>query len=400
MNKEQEYFIKLLSNHVNQAKSEKLENIDFELLYKISKEQAVSAIIYQELSKCYSEEEMGEWYIKFYGDLWRSIRMSFEQEQASVEISSTLSQNKIKHIFLKGVQIKKNYPSSELRIMGDIDIFVHKDDLLNACQSIENKKFNSFASNFAVTFYRRSRVIIELHNVISEIYDLKKSSLSSDSLDCLWDMVKPVDENLSLLIHDKEKPDHFAYFLIPEALFLLVIAHIIKHMRSSGCGIRMFLDLAVISKYYQSEMKWKEIETSIHKMGYSKTCKYIFYMLNKWFNTKIPILYTDDINEDVIIAFEKFVLGHGTFGQIDRNKFTRKVKSGILKNIFVNKEVLKEKYPILRKYEFLMLFFYCHRLISFLLGKTETKFEIKEIIKSIEPSKEYAKFLGNIGVKQ
>jgi len=400
MNKEQEYFIKLLSNHVNQVKSEKVEDIDLKLLYKISKEQAASAIVYQELSKCYSEEEMGELYIKFYGDLWRSIKISLEQEQVSAEISIALSQGGVKHIFLKGVQIKKLYPASELRIMGDIDIFVHTEDVSIAHQSIENKKFNSFATNFAVTLYRRNDITIELHNIISEIYDIKKSSLCSNSLDCLWDMIEPVDKNFNLLTSDKEKIGQFAYFLMPEALFLLVIAHIVKHMRSSGCGIRMFLDLAVISKHYQNEMKWDEIETSIHKMRYDKTCKYIFYMLDKWFDVKIPIMQTDNSNEDIIVAFEEFVLGHGIFGKIDRNKFTRKVKSGFLKNIFISRRILKEKYPVLKKYEFLVPFFWCYRLLSFLLGKTKTKFEIKEIMKSIEPAKEYAKFLENIGVKQ
>jgi len=395
MNKEQGYLIELLSSHINNTKPKKVENINMKLLCDIAKEQLVTGIIYKELLKSYTKDEIGETYAEFKRNFFSSVQLFVEQEEALKGISDNLSKNKIQHIFLKGLQIKKLYPASELRTMADIDIFVRNDSFSNACDLFEELGYNMVSSNpnkYAV--YMKNKIIIELHKSVSEVHDVEKSSTAFS----LWEMIVPVDEDFNLIEPYEENKTHFTNFLTPDALFLLVLAHIVKHMKSKAAGIRMFLDLAVISQKYYSSLNWEQIYISITKMGYNKASEHIFYIINKWFDVDIPICKLKKIKDNLVPILEEFILDHGTFGILEKDEYAIRMKHGILKNIFKSRELLTEKYPTLEKYGFLLPLFWIYRFFLFLFGKTRTKFKVKEIMKSMEPAKEYRELLKNIGI--
>lgn len=166
------------------------------------------------------------------------IYVSNLQNEIANTAKNALSEANIKFIPFKGIDIKKYFPIPESRIMGDIDILIDEDDVLAAKNAMTNAGFTVKNESGPVWDYEQYNVKIEMH-----------SNLLNDSVDKqeVINHFSNAKNNATFCGCEGEFNNTFQ--------FEYLIAHIAHHFRDYGAGIKLILDLAVMLKYANVDLK-------------------------------------------------------------------------------------------------------------------------------------------------
>ena len=159
------------------------------------------------------------------------FKAAYRYEQLKYELDNlcdVLEKANIPFIPLKGSVIRRYYPEPWMRTSCDIDILIHEDDLEKATSvMIENYGYSfHMKCQHDISFFSPSGVHLELHFALIESDRVNESSAILNSV---WN---------NAIVHKDteywcEMPDDMFYFYH--------IAHMAKHFRHGGCGIRAFL---------------------------------------------------------------------------------------------------------------------------------------------------------------
>ena len=170
---------------------------------------------------------------KFKGELEKSVYTAIYRykriEHELGRITELFSENKIPHVLLKGILVRKYYPKPYMRTSCDIDILVKAEDIERARELLISSldyKFDA-KSDHDVAFFMPTGLHFEMH------YSLIETDVV-DELDapllCAWDEC----ELLS---------GEYTYTLKQPLFYYYHIAHMAKHYVNGGCGIRPLIDL-------------------------------------------------------------------------------------------------------------------------------------------------------------
>ena len=284
--------------------------------------------------------------------VYRYESIYFEQER----IRECLKLANIPFIFLKGSVIRQYYPEPWLRTSCDIDILVPIDKLSEASKVIAKNLGYRIDDKEAydVSLFAESGVHLELHSL------MEGDSIEKKLLAKVW-----------ATAYSKGNSE---YFMSNDLFYFYHIAHMAKHFRNGGCGIRPFIDLKVLQKdlNYNREIvdnllfEWglKQFEISALKLadGWSKGRKF------------------EDLQ-----TMEKYVFYGGVYGALDQYVAAQQnAKSNVKylkRRIFMPYDELRKRYKILEKHKYLTPFFEVIRWISLLNPKRmqQTVKEVKEL---------------------
>ena len=306
------------------------------------------------------------------------------QQQAIIGHLKTLfNDHKIQHIFLKGTHLKSLYPESYMLGMGDMDVVVPLKQFKEAQKMLieAGYQFKSATSHHHV-YESVDGNFIELHQSITSSNEYENEAFLKD----LW-------EHVTL-------KDQFTYQLKPEFEYVYLLTHLVRHIRTSGVGIRSLLDIQIFYKAYQSIID----ETILN--GYLKT-----YELET-FNDKVVRLnniFTNQLKpneEDLnIIDFIMKSGIHGTGSDHDlylnkrAHEQSRLKKSKfryILGEVFPSRHRIQETYPYLKKYPWLLPWAWMVRLLKQLFKVKNTKKRIQSVTSddNIDRVKDVYDYLG------
>ena len=183
----------------------------------------------------------------------------------------------VRHMLLKGSVMKNFYPSPDMRTMGDIDILVDAarcDDVVKAfmADGFEFAGEGNLHSNV-----KRGNVYIEFHR----------------------SMVDSCHETLSAYYGDgfrlphKSEGSEYEYKLTDEDFYVFLVAHIAKHYRYGGTGIRSLLDLYIYEKSLPS-LDFDYINGELEKIGllvfYNKIRKITYDWYSGGFDGEFDIM--------------------------------------------------------------------------------------------------------------
>lgn len=348
--------LSIIRAELGMADDEKMPNVidDITLnsLYTVGKRHDIAHIVALWLSK--SNIQMPEkvralFRKELHLAIFRYERMNYDFRR----ICDAFECEKIPYIPLKGAVIRKYYPQPWIRTSCDIDILVKEEDLERAINVLSCKL--SFKSNrkrdyHDVSMFSESNTHLELH------FNIKENMKNVDGvLSDVWEYAE--------LDGDVE----YRYKLSNEFLLFHIISHMAYHIKCGGVGIRAFIDLYLLEKnitYDESEL--------------SRLCEKCSIETFRKNVEKLSGVWMEKREQDTVSAqLQDFVLNGGLYGDIQNAAAINQSKDGgrgkyLFSLIFQPYEVLKEKYPVLKKHKWLIFIYQVKRWFD-IIGSNRRK---------------------------
>lgn len=353
----EKYLIKLIKSGILYECAEPLPaNVDMHTLVNLAIKHSVANIIYEPLSKIgISDRELDNKIQKIYryGIINDSIQMNYLQR-----ITGAFESNGISYCVMKGAVIKNLYPRSDFRQSGDLDIFVPESDRMKAHDVMVEMGFcvERFNINEADDVYFIDKKIhVELHRI-----------LVSNKTPWQKECQKITDR---LILTEGYK---YNYKMSDEDYYLYMIAHMAKHMKYSGMGIKMVLDVWIYMREYSDKLNWNILNKRLMACGLDLFEKNVRELCYYWFENKD--------GGELVKKMGHYILISGAFGtseQLDAYMFAKdagKTNSVhiakltyYLKVFFEPYYLMCKRYPVLIKLPILLPFYWMHRAAKSIL---------------------------------
>lgn len=321
-----------------------------------------------------------EWQRRFLDDMMRSEIQLAE----SGKLIRHLCEHGVQILPLKGVEIKKLYPSPVLRVMSDVDLLY---------SGVSSKELSGLMKDAGYTqmsvdtgahdvYYKKPCMNIELHRQL--VTD------GSPYAACL----EGVTANR---IPDEDIPNLYHYR--PEDLFIHVIAHAAKHLKSSGLGVRPLCDIYMLNQKYSDVWDRKYIQSSLQKSGLDTFAERLSGIAQKWFGDGMPDLSNEE---------ERYFFSGGTYGGGSDTENWRYALSGkksglayFMSRVFLPYSTMKSMYPVLRKWPVLLPGCWLVHWLDVLFHRKNRIGEVAKVIREGEKNRErYTGIYEALGMKK
>ncbi|MBG9368168.1 nucleotidyltransferase family protein [Streptococcus sp. NLN64] len=350
------YLVSLLGSVLKGEKPmEKPAELTFEEIYQFAKFHCIEGISFyaiEQLERQPSESLLREWEANRDGNIIKTMNQMAELER----LSQLFSQQKIKHMPLKGSVLIHDYPQLDYRYLGDLDILIDPEDaqkvfdLLGQTgyQNIDYGLSNHDTYRMDKGFYR---IEVEIHRYL---FDQKEpyapffqAGITSPSI--LTDQ------------------GDYRYRMSLEDFYLFMVAHFAKHYFKGGSGIRSVMDIFIFLEKYEQQLDWGLVNKGLADLELIDFHQSILAITDAWFQTG---KWSEDLNPvaDVILTQGAY----GTFEHHVENrlKAVHQDHSSPLvaslvytwKRIFLPSKLIKHKYPYVQKYPILLPLGWAHRL--------------------------------------
>lgn len=373
LNTNEKYIILLLKSILNNSiPPEKPEDVSFEKIYSLAKYHNIDNMLFYAINKLKnkpSSELLKIWKERCYKGISRDLIQKMELDK----ILDSFEKNKIKNIVLKGFELKKLYPKSDMRFMSDIDILISKKDAekVSLIMTELGYKIISYGKEKDDVYFKDPIMNVEIHNTLFDVQYKEYNSL-----------FKTLDKMEKIILKTK-----YQYNFSDEDFFLFLFVHTVKHYLSYGIGIRVVMDIYIYLKAKEKTLNWEYINDSLNKLK--------LYDFFKVFNHFIKVWFEDEKENEIDIEIGKYIFRSGTYGNEKNNRLNsllliegknssqNKAKS-ILSIIFPNLELMQVGYPILKSFPFLLPIFYVIRGIKIILFKRKRLNQFNSILKVTE----------------
>ena len=347
---------------IRSIKNEKFSFSDEELnnIYSFSKKHDIAHIVAYglKINDAIPRNSIGK---KFNDAIFNAYFRYQQTCDTARKIFEILESDNIDYLPLKGSVIRSFYPEPWMRTSSDIDILIRETDINKAIESITSKTdFKSdLPGKYDVSlFSEKLHQHIELHfSLLDDRYE---------------EMQKPLIDIWSKAIKDNKNS-----YSLPEEYFLYYhYAHMAKHFKFMGFGIRLVLDTYIINK----NIKYDYTQSNIFKQGNLITfSKAIDNLAEIWFGDKNSNKEFDDLTD--------YILGSGIYGTAANkvNNINRSKLNYLIYRIFMPYDQMIFSYPILKKYRFLLPFCWFLRFFKF-FKKDSAKRSLHEVKANLNSS--------------
>ena len=307
----------------------------------------------------------------------------YERQNAELErVSAALKEARIPFIPLKGAVIRNLYPKSWMRTSCDIDILVKKEQYFATGKYLAKKLGYNIKdyNSHDVSLYSQGNVHIELHHSLTEdnIFIYEEKILKN-----VWDYAFSVKKEAE-------------YALSDEMFYFYHVAHMAKHVKNGGCGIRPFIDLYLLNhKVEFDRYKRKKLLEEGGLLKFSECCERLSEI---WFGKKT--------HDETTTLLQDYILNGGIYGNIQNrasiSKYLTK-KRNIFSYLWKPYEELKYWYPNLSKHKWLLPFYEIKRWFQIAFGGALVyKFKENKILNNIEQGQidKAEKLISDLGLKQ
>lgn len=349
------YVIRLTAATVNSQKApENADNIPWQDIIDFAESQSVLNIV---AYACETLDNKPDARTMKYLREFRKQRMIIEaqQEIETCDAFDRLEQMGIRHMPLKGCVVKYLYPSPDMRTMGDTDILVDPEQMDEITQAFVADGFAFYGDGDLHTNLKRGKAHFEFHRALVNTSYKNLTAYFGSGFD------RAV----------KCEGSQYRYKLSREDMYIFLLAHLAKHYRYGGTGIRTVLDLYVYRRAYpELDMNYIYAETA--KIGLDRFQRKAEKIADDWFGGSF------DGSFDSVSGY---IISGGTYGMKDRNIVNEminnsegksitagKIKS-IFSMIFPNYELMSELFPVLKKYKFLLPLMWIARWFKSVFGK-------------------------------
>ncbi|MGH4119452.1 nucleotidyltransferase domain-containing protein [Clostridium sp.] len=382
MNKTQKTIIFLLSSSIRETKVENLntDNINWLDVFEEAEAHNVTPLIFPTLKALHQYATIDEELISKWkrASLLCGINQIMHIKQMS-KVFENFREANIPIIALKGLVIRDLYPHPELRSMSDADILVHKGDIDKSEKVLVNLGYYKDSSiEIHSTFDHKKHLSIDLHWALVNELHIKTVSHFDKTL---WTNTRTVAMNgLPILA------------LSLEYELLHLILHMASHMIKSGFGLRQLCDVVLFIESKKDHIDWKIFFEKVKLYNIENLTITIFIVCKELFNMDLPkeqdIKYFNYNHHIEFLINEIFA--SGVFGKRDyiRSNSTKIMQENynndenstneinlMISFLFPSPKKLNVKYSYAKKYPFLIIFAWIHRIMYTLCFYGFSKFK-------------------------
>lgn len=338
------------------CKSHKLEN----LVYIMLKKTDISHIAEQDVKKLENA------YLQ-------TLMITTTQQYYLEQVEKVFEENAIDYLVLKGRELSRLYPSSDMRQSSDFDIHIGEKNSEKAKELMLSIGFSakSYSEDENHDEYTINKwVLCELHRVLIQgNYPWKRSC-------------NEIVNNLTLCDGTKH-----CYKMSKEDFYVYNLAHTAKHMKFSGIGIKAFLDLEIIYQKYKDEFNYEYLNAKLEDCCLTEFEKNARLLCEYWFEENKDVSSIIKQMASYVVSSEwigtpkqMFATEAAQCAGRTNSKLVAKIKKCVA-IVLSPYETMVERYPILRKHKWLTPFYRIRRAISAVIKKREL---IKSVTKTID----------------
>ena len=344
--------INLISYALLNKSEYEIGDIDFEKLYKFSKKQQISVLVYYGLvnAKINIPPEIMS---KFQMDTFMSAAVSCNQLYEIEKLCEAFEKNGIDHMPVKGSVLKGIYPKPEMRQMSDSDILIKVDQVESISKVMNDLGYTyKYDSDHEIVWSKPANIHIELHKRLIPSYNNDFYSYYGDG----W--------KLANLIEGKKH----GYTMSKEDNYIYNFTHFAKHYRDAGVGVKHMIDLFLLKK----DIDFNYVKNELKKLQLYDFYKAVSKTIAAWFEGADTDIQTQTVT--------KRIFAGGAYGTAEAKTLSSAVKATkdgtnaknvarkkVFKMLFPSVEALKPTYPILVKTPFLLPAVWVWRWITALL---------------------------------
>lgn len=359
--------LNILNGFIHQKEPKLSSNCDLSVLIQLAINHSIQGILgymsylYPDLIPSPCKEKIR------YDSAYTIGVISLKEEQCSM-VEKYLSSKCIDYVLFKGAVIKDRYPIPELRTFGDIDILIHEKDRKKVHSMMLEQGFTCSHNWEPVYSYIRSNSLFEIH---TELLDTDVAGCDSFLKENMWKYTIPVSE------YDSRFTNEFH--------FLYLMSHFAKHVKSSGAGIRMLMDLALMVE--QCNLDWEILEGMIKEVRLDTFANYVFGFLSVYLHCSIPMFFTIPSDLD---SFMEYIMEAGIFGKDGRDEGVSSLKNSpsksnqIIRYLFPKSENIQARYTYLQKHRYLLPVAWIHRFILTISQTGRHISHVKAVMKADE----------------
>lgn len=262
------------------------------------------------------------------------VQRSGRQLLAVEKLLQQLEQAQADYLPVKGCELKKLYPNPAMRTMTDADILIRMEQYETIRPIMEQLGYTEGETADHAMSWNSNVLEIELHR-----------------------RLVPQDEAYYAYMGDGwQRAVHTEgcrYTLRPEDMYVFLFAHLVKHYRRGGIGLRQVVDLWVYRRAHP-ELDGEKVTAQLEALELTQFHENILQLLDMWFG---------DGAEDTKTAFiSQFIFDSGSWGTPQQRfifqgyqnaQETGSVKSGrkkaILHMVFPGKQEMAKRYPVLHR---------------------------------------------------
>lgn len=350
--------IKLIYSALTGEKQQLPEDFSLSEAVAVAKKHGITVMLYYGALNCgvsQTEPLMQELFMY----TCKNIAVSEQQMHSVAEIFAAFDKAEIDYMPLKGTLLKKMYPKTEMRSMGDADILVKTAQYEKIKPVMSRLGFSEILeSDHELIWNKKGALHLELHKRLIPSYNKDYYAYFGDG----WRLAKVKNGT--------------RYEMTDEDQMIYLFTHYAKHYRDAGIGIRHIVDLWVYRKN-RPDLDEEYIKTELEALQL-----YDFYVntvktLSVWFEGGEPDSKTDFIthiifNSGIYGTKEAHILSEAV--KISKTQGSSdKVRAKKLQNlIFLPYPYMCEKYPFLKKVPFLLPVMWIVRIFTAILFKRDS----------------------------
>lgn len=271
--KTDEYFIYLVSCHLNGENPSGEKRNDWQQIYNLADKNGVSAIAAVTVNKLPEDCRPKGNLLTLFNQSLDAARQNYKRKMKSLSaFLSALSAENIPHLLVKGAVLRNLYPEPALRTGGDTDVIVKHTDYYNAAQVLKSRGFEQKNMKDSEAKFEINGDAFEINtelesiNIQSKIYFSTPFDDISESVGC-------------------------TYKLKPLYHLLYIITHIAHHLKEGGAGMRMITDIDILIRNY-SDIDIDSFLLLCENINIRKTAEAMIALSKKWFSTPVAIHFT------------------------------------------------------------------------------------------------------------
>lgn len=355
---------------------------DWEKVIRESKMQSVPSLAFKDYKSLALDEELTKDLESCLKQRTVSNLLCFKQH---AYLHSLLRRNHIPYCMIKGTVSASYYPEPLLRGMGDVDFYVHPDDIERATEVILQDGFARTDINHAYHItLAKDRMRCEMH---FEPVSVPYGEVGAVYREYWQDII----ESAQLF------SDGITAYMAPTAFHhgLITLAHFQGHLVSEGIGLRHFCDFAVFANTFSDEEFTAVFREKLKRVGLWRLATLLGLAASEYMGMPYRSWMGDDRGTAAELMAD--ILAGGNFGRKDGQRayegllISDRGKNGVHTNRFVqiiislnnltrNYWKIVDKLPIL--YPVGWVYFSVRYLVRLLLGKR--KLNVSDALKQSE----------------
>ncbi len=332
------------------------EDFDLEQVGGLVLKHSLGPIIYRGATVCgYRRDSraMDRLQVEYF----RSVVISSRQLQALEEIFQAFRDHGIDFLTVKGCDLKKLYPDPALRSMGDADVLIRVAQYGKIKPLMEGLGYALTDESHYDYSWQKPELYIELHKRLFAETQVDLSGYFGTG----WDRALPGEGHRWRLSLE----DEYAY----------IFAHMAKHFRIQGIGVRQLLDIHVFRQAHP-ELDRARVEQIMAELRLGQFHQNVLRMLDMWFCGG----QADETTE----LMTEYIFASGNWGNMERKMYAEELQKaqrqggvknsrlkGLLAAVFPSLGMLQLRYRVLYRWPVLYPVFIVVRWVDALINRRD-----------------------------